>query len=113
MTAEALPPGACDCHMRVYDARFAALPDAILRDAPVPAYRRMKAALGLGRMVVVQPSGYGFDNACTLDAMAAFGRARSRRRPLPLLNARRPPPRLPCTRPRPRSTRRSSPRCKA
>lgn len=59
--------------MHIYDARFAALPNAILRDAPVPAYRRMSAALGLERMVVVQPSGYGFDNACTLDAMAAFG----------------------------------------
>lgn len=73
MTAESLPAGACDCHMHVYDACFAALPNAIPRDAPVPAYRRMSAALGLDRMVVVQPSGYGFDNACTLDALAAFG----------------------------------------
>ena len=33
----------------------------------------MQAALGLQRMVVVQPTGYGFDNTCTLEAMAAFG----------------------------------------
>jgi D-galactarolactone isomerase len=67
------PRGACDCHMHVYDARFQALPNAILRIAPASAYMEMARSLGLERMVVVQPSGYGFDNACTLDAMAQFG----------------------------------------
>ena len=71
--ARALPPGSCDCHMHVFDARFAGLPGALLRDAPVATYRQMAASLGIARNVIVQPSGYGFDNACTLDALATMG----------------------------------------
>lgn len=71
------PPGACDCHMHVYEERFALAPTATFKPphAPVAAYRAVQAALGLQRMVVVQPTGYGFDNRCTLEAMAAFGPA--------------------------------------
>nr|WP_169742884.1 amidohydrolase family protein [Roseomonas aerilata] len=43
---------------------------------PVPlgsdltAYRAVQARLGLSRAVVVQPTAYGTDNSCTLDAVA-------------------------------------------
>ncbi|MCY7319600.1 MAG: amidohydrolase family protein [Ramlibacter sp.] len=69
------PPGACDCHMHVYEDRFALASTATFKPphAPVSDYRQVQAALGLRRMVVVQPTGYGFDNSCTLKAMAAFG----------------------------------------
>ena len=69
------PAGACDCHMHVYEDRFALAPTATFKPphAPASEYRKVQAALGLQRMVVVQPTGYGFDNSCTLQAMATFG----------------------------------------
>ncbi|RQU87868.1 amidohydrolase [Burkholderia cenocepacia] len=72
-------PDACDCHIHIYDDAYPLAPTATFRPphAPVDAYRRMQRALGLTRVVVVQPTGYGFDNRCTLDALAAFG-SRSR-----------------------------------
>lgn len=70
-----MPQGACDCHMHIYDQRFQARPDVVMRLAPVTTYRKVCDALGIGRMVVVQPVAYGFDNACTLDAMAQLGGA--------------------------------------
>lgn len=69
------PPGACDTHMHIYEARFAFAPTATSKPppAPVSAYRAIQKQLGLTRVVVVQPSGYGFDNACTLEAVSALG----------------------------------------
>ncbi|MGU7778560.1 amidohydrolase family protein [Burkholderia sp. PU8-34] len=66
---------ACDCHIHIYDDRYPLAPTATFRPphAPVDAYRRVQRALGLARVVVVQPTGYGYDNRCTLDALAAFG----------------------------------------
>lgn len=70
-----LPHGACDTHMHVYDARHAVAPTALLRppDAGVDEYRAVQAALGLDRVVVVQPTTYGFDNTCQLDAVERLG----------------------------------------
>jgi D-galactarolactone isomerase len=54
-------------------------PVAPTNPSPVPfgcdlaAYRAVQARLGLGRTVVVQPTAYGLDNACTMDAVAALG----------------------------------------
>lgn len=69
------PPGACDCHLHIYDERFALAPTAlgVPRPAPVDAYRAARDALGIVRSVIVQPTAYGADNACTLDAIAALG----------------------------------------
>jgi D-galactarolactone isomerase len=66
------PPNACDCHMHIYDSRSPVAPTAKLRpgDATVDDYRRLQQRLGTTRNVVVTPSTYGTDNACTLDAMA-------------------------------------------
>lgn len=69
------PPGACDCHMHIYEERFPLAPTATFKppDAPVSAYRKVQRELGLTRAIVVQPSGYGFDNRCTVEALAQFG----------------------------------------
>ena len=71
------PAGTCDCHMHVYEDRFALAPTATFKPPHAPAfeYRKVQAALGLQRMVVVQPTSYGFDNSCTLEAMATLGTA--------------------------------------
>ena len=42
-------------------------------DASVADYRKLQTRLGLKRNVVVQPTTYGTDNRCTLEAMAALG----------------------------------------
>lgn len=71
------PPGACDCHMHIYDPRFAADPSwpLTLPNAPASAYRNVQSELGLSRVVVVQPNGYKFDNACTEEAVRELGPA--------------------------------------
>jgi D-galactarolactone isomerase len=63
--------------MHFYDSSYRAAESATLfpPDATVGDYRQVQAALGLDRVVVVQPSTYGLDNTCQLDAMAAFGSA--------------------------------------
>lgn len=72
------PPGAVDCHHHVYDGRFAMVPDAAYRpgDATASDYRDFRDLLGLSRSVVIQPSVYGTDNACTIDAIRQLGEAR-------------------------------------
>jgi predicted TIM-barrel fold metal-dependent hydrolase len=74
------PRGATDAHIHVYDSRFPLLPTATLRpgDATVDDYRSVQQRLGTSRVVIVQPSSYGTDNGCTLDAVARFGLATAR-----------------------------------
>jgi D-galactarolactone isomerase len=69
------PPGTCDTHMHIYDKRYplASTAKIIHGDALVPAYEAIRKRLGIERTVVVQPTAYGTDNSCTLDAMAALG----------------------------------------
>ena len=69
------PAGTCDTHMHVYDRKYpkASTAKFVPPDAPVSAYRKMCARLGIERTVVVQPSTYGKDNRCTLEAVAAIG----------------------------------------
>lgn len=74
----ALPSGSCDCHMHAYgDARrYPAPPNSPFRPVPggdIETYLQLRRLLGLRRAVVVQPSAYGTDNACTLDAVARLG----------------------------------------
>src|SRR5450756_1799902 len=75
------PPGACDTHMHIYNRRFPKARTAKIEapDASVADYLKMRARLGIERTVVVQPSTYGKDNRCTLEAMAAIGPTRRRR----------------------------------
>ena len=69
------PPGTCDTHMHIYDRRYPKAPTARIDapDAPVSAYLKVRERLGIERTVVVQPSTYGTDNRCTIEAMKALG----------------------------------------
>jgi D-galactarolactone isomerase len=71
------PRGACDCHVHIYEDRYPLAPSATFKPAhsPVSAYRDVQRALGLEHAVLVQPTGYGFDNAGLLDALAQMGEA--------------------------------------
>lgn len=73
----AIPPGACDCHVHVYDARWPQAAGAVLTppDASVGDYRRLQQRIGTGRVVFVTPSTYGADNRGMLEALTGFGTA--------------------------------------
>ena len=72
-----VPPGACDCHIHVIGdtRRFPMAADRVYTPAtaPVEQAAAFHRALRTTRTVVVQPSFYGTDNACTLDALARLG----------------------------------------
>jgi predicted TIM-barrel fold metal-dependent hydrolase len=76
------PALSCDCHFHIFGPydRFPLDPGRHYEPpaALIPAYLRMAEALGIGRMVIVQPSVYGTDNECSLDAAARFGLDRAR-----------------------------------
>jgi D-galactarolactone isomerase len=69
------PANACDTHIHIYDGRYPTAPTAASTppDALVPDYLALRRRLGIGRTIVVQPSTYGTDNRCTLEAIAALG----------------------------------------
>jgi predicted TIM-barrel fold metal-dependent hydrolase len=69
------PANAADCHHHIYDAKYPVDPKATLRpaDALVEDYRALQKRIGTTRSVIVQPSTYGIDNRCTLDALVALG----------------------------------------
>lgn len=70
-----LPALACDSHMHVFDPRFTPSPHwpSVPPRATVADYRRLQARLGTSRVVVVNPSTYGTDNSCTLNALEQLG----------------------------------------
>lgn len=71
-----VPAGVVDSHCHVFDpARFAYSPKRRYTPsaATVADLRRFHASIGVQRTVVVQPSVYGTDNACLLDALRQFG----------------------------------------
>ncbi|MDU0348864.1 amidohydrolase family protein [Actinomyces sp. MRS3W] len=72
----AVPVGSCDSHHHVFDPeRFPYSPDDTRHQPPATAaqYRAMRDSLGLQRSIIVTPSCYGTDNACTLDAVDQLG----------------------------------------
>ena len=71
-----MPGLACDCHIHVYDEGRPLAPSATFKPphAPLAAYRQVQQALGLTRVVLVQPTGYGFDNSLMLDSLAQLGK---------------------------------------
>jgi len=72
-----LPPGACDCHIHVYDARVPAVAGAQLHppDASMADYRGVQQRMGTQRAVVVTPSTYGADNRPMLAGLRELGPA--------------------------------------
>lgn len=69
------PPGACDCHVHIYDARFPMAWPKLqpVEGAAVADYRLLQQRIGTTRAVIVQPAAYGTDNRVTLDAVAHLG----------------------------------------
>src|SRR5262245_17384462 len=72
-----IPPGACDCHTHVFgDPRafpFSAARSYTPETASVAELQALHRALHIDRVVIVQPSVYGTDNRCTLDAIRQLG----------------------------------------
>jgi predicted TIM-barrel fold metal-dependent hydrolase len=72
-----MPAGACDSHVHVFGPvdRYphVAQPHYTLPDGPPPLLDRMTRGLGLDRFAIVQPSFYGTDNRCMLDALDELG----------------------------------------
>jgi len=71
--ALAAPPNACDSHFHVFGIpeKYAYGTDIRYKPPyePIERYLKLARRLGLVRYVFVQPSAYGFDNSCMLDAM--------------------------------------------
>lgn len=76
----ATPKGACDTHIHIYDERYPLAPTAVASPPKggVKDYREVQRRLGLERTVVVQPSAYGTENRCTVDAIRELGFDRTR-----------------------------------
>ena len=71
------PPGGCDAHFHVFGParRYPYAGDLRYTPplAPLADYLKLAAKLRLSRFVFVQPSAYGRDNRCMLDAMREVG----------------------------------------
>jgi predicted TIM-barrel fold metal-dependent hydrolase len=72
-----LPEHAADCHMHVFGPfeRYPLAPERAynVAEAPLEAHERMKRRVGLERTLLVQASGYGFDNRAMLAALETLG----------------------------------------
>ncbi len=70
-----VPKKGCDTHMHFYNAKFPTAPSALMTppDAWIDEYRLLQKRLNLERVVIVQPTTYGTDNSCQLEAMKSFG----------------------------------------
>ena len=72
----------CDSHFHVFgpEGRYPYAGDLRYKPplAPLDEYLKQAARLGVERFVFVQPSAYGRDNACMLEAMRKLGPAKCR-----------------------------------
>ena len=70
----------CDCHHHIYNPIEFPYPDKSTTQPAATAedYLYLKEKLGIKRNVIVQPSCYGTDNACTLDALQNLGQNNTR-----------------------------------
>ena len=68
-----VPADACDCHTHIFGdpARFPFAPGRTYTPEPasVDEMRKLHRTLHISRVVIVHPSVYGTDNACTLEAI--------------------------------------------
>jgi len=72
----ALPAGAIDCHMHVFDSsKYSAQPGgpAAPSDALISHYDQLRQWLGIERLVVTQGNSYQRDNRCTLEVLEHYG----------------------------------------
>jgi predicted TIM-barrel fold metal-dependent hydrolase len=72
-----VPERACDCHVHVFGDPsrfpFAASRTYTPESASAAQLLALHRALHISRVVIVQPSVYGTDNSCALDAMKQYG----------------------------------------
>jgi len=76
-----VPPHACETHSHIYGSpeKYPHLAGRTSHvEASLEAYETLLSRLGFERGVIVQPSLYGADNTCTLEAMARMGPKRAR-----------------------------------
>jgi predicted TIM-barrel fold metal-dependent hydrolase len=77
-----VPPGACDCHVHVIgdQQRFPMAPDRVYTPpaASPDELLELQRRLRFDRVVIVQPSFYGVNNAATLDGLRQLGPQRAR-----------------------------------
>src|SRR5690606_28242863 len=76
-----VPRLACDTHAHCYGdpARFPVQPGTVtVPGADAATYGAMLAANHIERCVIVQPTAYGLDNRCTLEAVRHLGLERAR-----------------------------------
>jgi D-galactarolactone isomerase len=70
-------PGTCDCHIHILGPQdmypLASTAPFTPKVASLSAYLKLMGRIGIDRAVIVQPSAYGKDNRCTLDAIAELG----------------------------------------
>jgi D-galactarolactone isomerase len=67
----------CDCHVHIYELTRFPLASTSTYGPPQASwedYVAVQHRLGLRRAILVQPTGYGFDNGCLLDALASASR---------------------------------------
>lgn len=74
------PPLSCDAHFHIFGPRerypYGGVNEKLRYDpplAPLSEYMELAKLLGFERFVFVQPSAYGRDNTCMLDAMREVG----------------------------------------
>ncbi len=74
-----MPDKACDCHVHIVGpaAKYPMDPDRTYTpgEASTGELLALRKRLGIARGVLVQPSFYGTDNSCMLDALAELGRS--------------------------------------
>jgi predicted TIM-barrel fold metal-dependent hydrolase len=73
--AFAMPSGACDAHFHVFEPGYPHVPDPLYTfpGGTVEQYLALTAALGIERMVLVQPTFYGTDNSLLVDVLKRLG----------------------------------------
>ena len=71
----AMPSGACYAHFHVFEPGYPHVPNPLYTfpDGTVAEYLAMTEALGIQRMVLVQPTFYGTDNSLLVDTLARLG----------------------------------------
>ena len=76
-----VPENACDSHHHIYDPIQYPYQPTDTRNQPpatVECYQLLQKRLGTTRNVIIQPSAYGTDNRCTLDALKKMGAKNTR-----------------------------------
>ncbi|QYO75635.1 amidohydrolase family protein [Devosia salina] len=76
-TAGAVRAGGWDCAIHIYERDRPLVPSATFQPphAPLADYLRERDSLGLSRVVLSQPTAYGFDNSLLLEGLCQLGEA--------------------------------------